>query len=127
MVSLIRSVYRELQDRRYIGALFNWQGMRLEGEPWIQLDVISEEENPEIWWFRPKPMEDYQYVRMPVNAGSVIEVLKHVETETHPSVEYFRYVATLPPGHLYSGDPVPNARANFMVFAYRAKDLLRSR
>lgn len=125
MIRLIRSIYREMGQPRCIGALFNWRGMRLDGESWIQLDVIGDENSAEVWWFRAKPMEDFQFIRLPVNAGAVIEVLRHETRERHPSVEWFRYIVPPPPGHVYSGEPVPNVRCNFMVFAYRPKDLLK--
>lgn len=126
MAGLIRSVYRERQDRKYVGSLFDWRGRRVAGDPRVEIEVLDDEESTQVWWFRPKPFEDYHYVRMPVNAGAVIEVLRRVKTDVYPQVEAFRYVATLPPGVFYSGEGgVPNARVSFMVFAYRPEDLLR--
>lgn len=127
MVSLIRSIYRERKEQKYVGALFNWRGERISGEPEINLDVFLGDSDDRIWWFQPREFEDYQYIRMPVNAGAVYEVLRRTRDELNPRVDVFRYIPSVPPGVFHSNAyEVPNANANFMVFAYRPEDLLRT-
>jgi hypothetical protein len=126
MVTLIRQVYR---NRRIIGALFDWQGKRLEGDERLEVEVHYAYGKPEAgsdyWWYSVKPFDDYLFVRMPVNPGGVAEAVDKAEGQDliaqapkSTDARYFRYVQANPLKEWV------NVRVGFMVFAYKPSDLL---
>ena len=76
-----------------------------------------------VWWYRIASREEYVYIRLPVNVGSVVEeVTRASEEETADDI--FRFVA-VPTGRIKVGPrPIPNVRMDFMLFAYRPLLLL---
>ena len=109
-----------------ISALFDWQGKRLVGDERVAINLCTDHNDaapqPSVWWYLIEPLDDYQFIRVPVNPGAVIESLGTLGEEKNARAEYFRYVA-VPDGRIRGGTP-PNVKVNFMVFAYRPSDLL---
>jgi hypothetical protein len=70
-----------------------------------------------------RQMEGYQFVRVPMNVGAVIESLGKPEGQQTPDANLFRYIP-VPDGLMRWGGVVPNVKVHFMVFAYRTADLL---
>ena len=122
LYDLIRRIY---QDRTIISALFNWQGERTEGDKRLEVQLHRSEDNENVWWYSIQAFEEYQFIRIPVNAGGVIESLGTPSQEGNPDADYFRYVP-VPDGHIFGGT-ISNVRVSFMVFAYKPSDLLSTR
>lgn len=69
-----------------------------------------------------KPVEDYIFLRIPVNPGSVSESSGSVAGSINADSTYFRYVAA--PTGMIVGPPQPNVRVGFVVVGYKPEDLL---
>ena len=118
LLNLIRGFY---SDRKVLSALFAWNGTRLEGDNRI---IIQVHEGTAIeWYYSIQPIEGYEFIRLPVNAGAVIEALGCLEGEKTKEADYFRYIP-VPDGLMRYGGTVPNVKVRFMVFAYEKADLL---
>ena len=68
--------------------------------------------------FAIDPLEDYQFIRIPVNVGGVVEDVGRFG-EINPTADFFRYIEISP-----GAGPPRNVKVNFMVFAYKPSDLL---
>ncbi len=127
MYSLIRQVYR---NRQIVGALFDPDGKRIEGSDKLKVKKHLGFQN--IWWYSVDPLDDYQFVRIPVNPGAVVEAIDRggtliADPTDNPESGSFRYVPVHWPEKAVTatGRPyVPNAKVSFMVFAYKPSDLL---
>jgi len=119
LYDLIRRVY---QGRKILSALFDPDGKRLNGDERLAIEVHPLKGNPAVWWYSVNPLEDHQFIRIPVNAGAVIESLGTPEGQKNSDAAYFRYVP-VPDGHIFGGE-IPNVRVAFMVVAYKPSDLL---
>ncbi len=127
MYGLIRQVYK---NRQIVGALFDWEGKRVEGDDKLKVRRRTLFHN--VWYYSVEPLDDYHFVRIPVNPGPVVEAIDQRAVEMQdpadsPQADSFRYVPVHWPEkpHTASGFTyVPNAKVNFMVFAYKPSDLL---
>ena len=120
LYELIRRIYADRQ-REILGALFDSDGNRLEGNERLSVTVHPGQE-PNVWWYSVDPLENHLFIRIPVNAGSVIESLGTPEGEGSAHADYFRYVR-VPDGRLFGG-PIPSVKVSFMIFGYKPSDLL---
>ncbi len=119
-IALLELIHRIYRGRKIISALFDWEGKRLEGNERLKIDVHSEDATR--WYYSVEPFEDYQFIRIPVNAGAVVESLGTIAGESNPRAEYFRYIP-VPDGRIRGGEPT-NVKVNFMVIAYKPSDIL---
>ena len=119
LYDLIRRVY---QGRKILSALFDPDGKRISGDERLAIELHPLEANPAVWWYSVNPLEHHQFIRIPVNAGAVIESLGTPKGDKNADAAYFRYVP-VPDGHIFGGE-IPNVRVPFMVVAYRPSDLL---
>ena len=121
LCDFIRRLYDAHTKRHIISALFDWEGNRLEGDD--RLLVTRHEEPPHNlkWWYSIEPIDDYLFIRIPVNVSAVAEILG--SDGKHLSPDKFRYVSA---AHVYKVLPqtLPNVKVGFMVFAYKPSDLL---
>ena len=130
LYSLIRDIYRG-RKLKIVAALFDWEATRLEGDERVNVQFNREEEahpdivhgTPDRWWYCVEPFDNYQFIRIPVNAGGVIEDLGRLRDDSNCSADYFRYVA-VPDGRLRGS--IPNVKVTFMIFGYRPSDLLET-
>ncbi len=119
MYDLIRRIYGE---HKIIAALFDWKGERLEGDERLKVYFNEVGKGGDLWFYEIEPFEDYQFVRIPVNVGGVIESLGTSEGEKNPQGKLFRYIPVF--DGIIKGVIIPNVKVNFMVFAYKPSDLL---
>lgn len=108
-------------EHRVLSALFDADGSRVEGDDELSVRVHQGAGDTNKWWYETCGPTGYEFVRIPVNVGGVVESLGQAQGQGSRDSKYFRYVAA-PDGRVH-GDLV-NVRVNFMVFAYRPKDLL---
>ena len=109
-----------------ISAYFSWDAERVEGTDKIEIQKYTEEESPETWWYSVKPLPDYTFVRIPVMASGIQEVLGHVVGESNPDSRYWRWVALPQPGTIVGGNyKPPNAKVDFMVIGYKPKAVIK--
>ena len=119
LFELIRKIYGE---SKIISALFDVDGNRIEGDEHLNISLHPLKDNDRVWWYEIQPFEDYQFIRIPVNASAVIESLGTPENNKNPVANFFRYIP-VPDGHIYGGE-IGNVKVKFMVFAYKPSDLL---
>jgi hypothetical protein len=122
-IALLDFLRRMYGDYKIISTLFDADGVRIEGDEEIVVHVHKEPGHPNEWYYSVEPIEGYQFVRIPMNAGAVIESLASLEGFQTLDASYFRYVP-VPDGLLRWGGVIPNVRVQFMVFAYKTSDLL---
>lgn len=122
-ITLLDFIQRRYTEHKIISALFDWDGKRLQGDQRLEVQVYPDKDNEDrAWYYSIKPLDDYEFIRIPVNAGAVIESLGTFPGEKNAFADYFRYIQ-VPDGHIYGG-LLPNVKVKFMVFAYRPSDLL---
>jgi hypothetical protein len=121
-IALYDLVRRAYQGRNILSALFDADGKRLAGDERLAVEMHQLEGNPAVWWYSVAPVDDYHFIRIPVNAGAVVESLGTPQDQRNADAAYFRYVG-VPDGRIYGGQ-IPNVRVSFMVAAYRPTDLL---
>ena len=104
---------------RSISASFDADGTRAAGDE--RIEVTKDKE-----FFRVKPVEDYEFLRIPVNPSGVIELLGTDENGLFDS-DLWRWIrAPLPNEREYSYPEVKTSssvRVRFLVFGYKSEDL----
>jgi hypothetical protein len=115
---------RKIKHRHEVlSALFSWDGTRLKGDPRVVVKVrIGGVSEQDLWWYEVEPVNDFLFLRFPVNPGSVVESAGRDPNEPTSDTKYFRYVSG--PSGAVQGHPLSNVRVNFMVFGYKPDDLL---
>lgn len=122
-IALLELILNTFGKSNVPSALFDWEGNRIEGDDRIKVNLIKGQgEESKAWWYCVEAVENYQFIRIPVNASAVIESLGAPINENNRVSDYFRYIPT-PDGHIYGGT-ISNVKVNFMIFAYRPSDLL---
>jgi hypothetical protein len=115
-------------NRRVLSALFSPDGTRLQGDDRIKV-VIHDSRHPEHpeklvgRFYSIEPITGYEFVRMPVNPGAVIESIGCITATDTFDADFFRYIP-VPDGLPRFGGIVPNVMIRFMVYGYRIEDLL---
>jgi len=109
-----------------ISGLFKYDGTLVEGSNRIRVSLHPNEADPAVWWFLVEPLEDYTFLRAPVNPSAAIEVVGTVVGERQPDAQFWRWTAPVLPGRIYGGgnDP-PNLKVDFLVYRYRPKAMLK--
>lgn len=117
-------ILRKIKHRHEVlSALFSWDGTRLKGDARIVVRVRKGGAGEQdLWWYEVEPFEDYQFLRIPVNPGSVAESAGRDPRDPNSDTKYFRYVSG--PSGAVQGHPLSNIRVSFMVFGYKPDDLL---
>jgi len=151
MISDAIAIYDLIQNLIYQGkninikskikkAIFDWDGLLLEGSKDIKLSkkpIFSERQGINVefrnyWLYVLDPIEDYFYVYFPLNLVGVIaehpvdskNSLAHNFPKNYLENEnVFRFVQT-PNGRVYSSGDLPNIKVKFIVVAYHKSILL---
>ena len=109
-----------------ISAYFSWDGTRVEGDDKIEVEKHKDEDCHDTWWYAVKPLPDYTFVRIPVTASGIQELLGRVSGESNPDSSYWRWVALPEPGVIVGGNYTPpNAKVDFMVIGYKPKAVIK--
>lgn len=117
LYELLRRVYGE---RQIMSGLFDWDGTRIAGDSRLKINVHPFGEEGVIWYYSVEPVEDFEFVRIPVSAGGLIEDLRREPTEKNTTTEYFRYIRAV----VSTDADRWNVKVRFMVIGYRPEDLL---
>ncbi|MCK5112129.1 MAG: hypothetical protein KAQ84_01175 [Thermoplasmatales archaeon] len=123
-IALYELLTKKWKEYKVISALFSWDGTKLEGEDKIEVEMhyFNDAPKDEAWFYFIKPINDYVFLRIPVNPGSVVE--SPVKINKTPDATYFRYVKA-PDGFIRNVGHWPNVKTDFMVIGYMPKDLLK--
>lgn len=103
-----------------LAAMFDSQANRIEGDEFIEVELISSKSSDSIWFYRVKKIEDYVFVPIPVT----ICYLDHakVSGSTNPDSNVFRFVDN--PMATFTTGGAPNLQVNFSIIGYKPKQLL---
>ena len=112
---------KKINEHNIVSALFAWDCKRSYGDEKIEIEKHDIEDN--VWFYSVKDFEDYIFIRIPTNAGCVIETLGTSNGDKNADSKYFRYIA-VPDGHTYGAGAFPNVKVSFIIIGYRPKDLL---
>ena len=104
-----------------ITAKFKWDGTRVFGSQKIVVERHMQENG--TWYYTFNELEDYVFLRMPVNLGGVIEDIGTAEGESNANAKFFRYIAV--PDGTIRGSPIPNVKVDFTVVGYKLKEFLK--
>ena len=78
-----------------------------------------------MWWYEVEELEGYTFIRMPVIESCASELIGQKEGESNPDARFWRWVAPVKQGVIYSGDYVaPNLKVEFIVVGYKPKALI---
>jgi hypothetical protein len=108
-------------DFKIISAMFDCDGKLIEGNLNIKVNILPYTGESKAWFYNIEKIDDYVFIRIPVNVGLVIEAPGAINDQ-NPDSEYFRFVS-VPDGHICGGVK-PNVKVNFIVVGYRPKQLL---
>ena len=127
-IALYDLITKKYKDFKTISAMFDWSGKRIEGNEQIEVEFnpvrYQGKKTDNFWFYCINPIEDYVFIRIPVNIGCVVESAFHSIDETNPDSNKFRYVQT-PDGFIYNTGYIPNVKTDFIVVGYKPKDLLK--
>ncbi len=123
-IALYELLTKKWKDYKVISAFFDWKGNRIEGSENIEAEIHYFKDAPrdEAWFYSIKNYEDYVFLRIPVNPGSVVE--SPVSDGKTPDANFFRYIKS-PDGFVRNVGHWPNVKVDFMVIGYKPKDLLK--
>lgn len=109
-----------------ISAYFNRDGTRTQGSEKIEIERHTDEKSSEVWWYSVKPLTDYTFVRIPVVASGIQEMLGRISGESNPDSRYWRWVALPKPNVIIGGNYTPpNAKVDFIIVGYKAKAIIK--
>lgn len=117
---------KNLATSDVISAYFRWDGTLAEGSGKIEIEKHTEEASPETWWYSVKPLSEYTFVRIPLTASGIQELLGLVSGEINHDSCYWRWVALPNPGVIVGGNYTPpNAKVDFIIIGYKPKAIIK--
>ena len=115
---------RSIGDDDIISAYFSHDGKRIEGSESLEIEIHSDEKEPDIWYYQVKPRDGYVFLREPVTPSCAHELVGTEVGAKNPDSRFWRWVAPVLPGRIYGGSNPPNLKVDFVVFGYRPKALI---
>ena len=119
LYDLTRRIYDE---ESIVSGLFDSDGSRVHGEERLGVEKHPLKGSPSVWWYSIEPIEGYQFIRIPVNVGGVVENLGTPTGDINAEAGYFRYIP-VPDGKPRGGE-IPKVKVSFIVLAHKPSDLL---
>lgn len=118
LINLLQSQWKKYS---VISALFNFEGLRVEGDRNIQVDRINVTNSKDKWYFRIKDLDGYVFVYMPL-IPTVFVDYGILSNNINPNAKVFRFVGNIFSPVISGGNP--NVLVDFIVVGYKPKDLL---
>jgi hypothetical protein len=108
-----------------ISAYFRYDATKVEGSSKIEVELIKTETD-EVFWFTVTPIEDYIFIRFPLNDSGCEERIGTVKDEILPNPNYWRWVQAARSGTIVDGSHEPaNAKVDFVVVGYKPKAIIK--
>jgi hypothetical protein len=98
-----------------MGAMFDMEGVRIEGDQLVEVERLSTDLGDNVWYYRVKPVKSYVFVPMPVLPCRV----EYAMPDQNPTTELFRFTA-----NNLSATTRPNLLVSFSVIGYQPKQLV---
>ncbi len=121
IISLYELLDRKLADASILKALFSSNGNRTWGDENILVRMSGDPMTAKIWFYEIAPYKDYIFVPLPINPSVNVDFGKAPD-ENVPNSKFFRYVSS--PMAKFTSGGEENVKVDFMVFGYKAEDLL---
>jgi hypothetical protein len=108
-----------------ISGYYRWDGTLVDGSKDIKVEKHTTEIDS-IFWLNVKPLQDYAFIRLPINGNGCEEIHGFVDENPLSDPSFWRWVSCARSGTIVSGgqDPV-NAKVDFVVVGYRPKALIK--
>jgi hypothetical protein len=122
-LSLIQFLWSKVQEADVIGALFDPDANRLEGDYRIDVRRIGYTgQTDDFWWYLPVKVSGFEFVPYATNPYLELQF-----GETQPDrYTIWRWVFPPQRGFVWNGERlVPNAATNFMVVGYSPGAIVR--
>ena len=130
-VSLVKDLFQFLKFLKgvagagVISAYFKYDATKIEGSSEIDVDLIKTDKN-EIFWFTVKAVDDYIFIRFPLNDSGCEEIIGTVDGEVLPNPNCWRWVQAARSGTIVDGRyRPPNAKVDFAVVGYKPKAIIK--
>jgi len=124
IITLIEFLKKNWQEYQTISALFDYDGILIEGDKRIIVEKIFVEDSKDKWFYRIKPLEDYVFIYMPLIPSVQVDN-GTVREEANPDANFFRFVGNIFSSVISGGNP--NIKVNFLIMGYKPKDLLQKK
>lgn len=107
-----------------ISAYFLFDGHKVSGSESINIEM-HKTSSEKIFWLSVKNINDYVFVRFPINDSGCYELIGQKEGE-YPDPKYWRWVPTPKRGVLVDGNfEPPNAKVDFIVVGYKPDAIIK--
>ena len=117
---------KSIAGSNVISGYFKYDGTKVEGSDKIVIEVHSDEKCKEVFWLSVQALDDYAFVRMPINESCVHELIGIVDGKKLPNPRYWRWVAKPRPNVIVGGNYTPpNVKMDFIVIGYRPKAIIK--
>lgn len=108
-----------------ISAYFRFHGTRVSGSEKVDIEMHTTD-NEEVSWLSVIEIENYAFVRFPINAAGCSESIGSIEGQ-YPDPRYWRWIPNPSPGVIVSGDyQAPNAKVDFIVVGFRPDAIVKA-
>ena len=108
-----------------ISSYHRYDGTKVEGSNKIDIE-LSTTKSPEVFYFNVKPVNNYVFVRFPLNSAGCEEEIATVKGQVLPDPNIWRWMQSARSGVIVGGQYVPpNAKVDFVVVGYRPKALIK--
>lgn len=109
-----------------ISAYFRFDSTRIYGSERIVVQ-LNTTEIPEVFWLNVEPIDDYVFVRFPINDSGCEEIIGTVVGEKFADPNYWRWVQKARSGTIVGGGSNPaNSKVDFVIVGYRPKAIIDS-
>lgn len=107
-----------------LSAQFDGLGNFEQGDESITLEVVPGARH-DIWYFNVKELQDYTFIRFPLNPSPSEEICGQINGEQNPQANFWRWAQRARSGTIVDGGTDPsNLLVSFIVVGYKPKALL---
>ncbi|NQS89713.1 hypothetical protein HQ584_08000 [Patescibacteria group bacterium] len=116
---------KELAGSDIISGYFRYDGTKVKGSNKIEIELIKDGNDKNVFWLSVKAHDDYAFIHMPINELSVHELIGTKNNEIMPDPAYWRWVQKPKPNVIVGGNYTPpNAKMDFIIIGYKPKALI---
>lgn len=107
-----------------VSAYFRYDTTRVYGSDKIKV-ILHKTGKKEVFWFNVDTLDDYVFVRFPINDAGCEEIIGTVGGAVLPDPNIWRWVQSARSGTIVSGNyEPPNAKVDFVVVGYKPKAVI---
>lgn len=108
-----------------ISGYFKFDGTLIHGSKKIKVE-LNKTGRSDVFWFNVAALDDYVFVRFPINSSGVEELIGKVVGEQLPDPIYWRWVTKAQSGTIVGGNyNPPNTKIDFVVVGYKPKAVIK--